>query len=167
MRGRASDGDMAREASCLGVGGLAHLPQEAHRQAVGRVQRRAGRSAVLWMDRQPHQTDRRRPVRAQVHAAQSREQLVEHQHQALQRAESRKEAGRPGLARSPEGRPVVDMAPEHEVPRTSKKRSSRTRRHGTFFESLAPSHRRLYISWIDSAKRDETKQSACARRSQC
>jgi uncharacterized protein YdeI (YjbR/CyaY-like superfamily) len=27
-----------------------------------------------------------------------------------------------------------------------------------FFESLAPSHRRHYINWIDSAKRDETKR---------
>ena len=26
-----------------------------------------------------------------------------------------------------------------------------------FFESLAPSHRRLYIAWIDSAKKEETK----------
>jgi uncharacterized protein YdeI (YjbR/CyaY-like superfamily) len=26
------------------------------------------------------------------------------------------------------------------------------------FEQLAPSYRRMYIGWIDSAKRDETKQ---------
>jgi uncharacterized protein YdeI (YjbR/CyaY-like superfamily) len=26
-----------------------------------------------------------------------------------------------------------------------------------YFESLAPSHRREYVRWIDSAKRDETK----------
>jgi uncharacterized protein YdeI (YjbR/CyaY-like superfamily) len=26
-----------------------------------------------------------------------------------------------------------------------------------YFESLAPSYRRLYITWIDSAKRQETK----------
>lgn len=26
-----------------------------------------------------------------------------------------------------------------------------------FFQSLAPSHRRLYIGWIDSAKREDTK----------
>jgi uncharacterized protein YdeI (YjbR/CyaY-like superfamily) len=25
------------------------------------------------------------------------------------------------------------------------------------FEALAPSHRRRYVAWIDSAKRDETK----------
>jgi uncharacterized protein YdeI (YjbR/CyaY-like superfamily) len=34
------------------------------------------------------------------------------------------------------------------------------KRHGTawkFFQSLAPSYRRLYIAWIDSAKREETK----------
>jgi uncharacterized protein YdeI (YjbR/CyaY-like superfamily) len=27
-----------------------------------------------------------------------------------------------------------------------------------FFENLAPSHRRQYVIWIDSAKRDETKR---------
>jgi uncharacterized protein YdeI (YjbR/CyaY-like superfamily) len=27
-----------------------------------------------------------------------------------------------------------------------------------FFERLAPSCRRAYIGWVDSAKRDETKQ---------
>lgn len=27
-----------------------------------------------------------------------------------------------------------------------------------FFEQLAPSYRRLYIGWIDSAKRQETKE---------
>jgi len=28
-----------------------------------------------------------------------------------------------------------------------------------FFESLAPSHRRRYVGWIDTAKREETKHS--------
>jgi uncharacterized protein YdeI (YjbR/CyaY-like superfamily) len=27
-----------------------------------------------------------------------------------------------------------------------------------YFESLAPSYRRMYIGWIDSARREETKQ---------
>jgi uncharacterized protein YdeI (YjbR/CyaY-like superfamily) len=28
-----------------------------------------------------------------------------------------------------------------------------------FFESLAPSYKRMYLTWIDSAKRDLTKQT--------
>lgn len=31
-----------------------------------------------------------------------------------------------------------------------------------YFESLAPSHRRMYIGWIDSAKREETRQRRLA-----
>ena len=31
-----------------------------------------------------------------------------------------------------------------------------------FFASLAPSHRRLYVSWVDSAKKEETKQRRLA-----
>jgi uncharacterized protein YdeI (YjbR/CyaY-like superfamily) len=32
-----------------------------------------------------------------------------------------------------------------------------------FFESLAPSHRRAYLVWIDSAKREETKRQRLER----
>jgi uncharacterized protein YdeI (YjbR/CyaY-like superfamily) len=31
-----------------------------------------------------------------------------------------------------------------------------------FFESLAPSYRRLYVSWVDSAKKEETRQRRLA-----
>jgi uncharacterized protein YdeI (YjbR/CyaY-like superfamily) len=31
-----------------------------------------------------------------------------------------------------------------------------------YFESLAPSHRKMYIAWIDTAKRDETKKKRLA-----
>ena len=107
---------MARDTSRLRIGGLAHLPQVAHRQAVGRVQGRAGRSAVLWMDRQSHQTDRRRPLRAQIHTAQSRQQLVDRNITRYNALKAAKKLAAPGLARSPEGRPVVDGASSASVP---------------------------------------------------
>lgn len=64
----------------------------------------------------------------------------------------------PGLARSPEGRPVVDMARPDKVPTYIEKAVKVDAQAWEFFESLAPSHRRQYVNWIDSAKRDETKR---------
>ncbi len=40
---------------------------------------------------------------------------------------------------------------------TLRKRSSGNPRHRKYFDNLAPSYRRLYIAWIDSAKREETR----------
>lgn len=64
----------------------------------------------------------------------------------------------PGIARSPEGRPVVD-APRHTtIPDYIEKALKQDSRAWKFFDSLAPSYRRLYLSWIDTAKREETRQ---------
>jgi uncharacterized protein YdeI (YjbR/CyaY-like superfamily) len=64
----------------------------------------------------------------------------------------------PGLARSPEGRPVVDMARPDTVPTYIEKAIKADDKAWAFFEGLAPSHRRQYVAWIDSAKREETKR---------
>ncbi len=64
----------------------------------------------------------------------------------------------PGLARSPEGRPVVGIPKTDVVPAYIERALKKDPRAWPFFESLAPSHRRLYIHWIDTAKREETKQ---------
>jgi uncharacterized protein YdeI (YjbR/CyaY-like superfamily) len=65
----------------------------------------------------------------------------------------------PGLKRAPTSRsgdaprPSLDAIPTYiEETLKSVPRAWRT------FTELAPSHRRAYIAWIDSAKRDETKQ---------
>ena len=50
--------------------------------------------------------------------------------------------------------PVVSSA---NVPSYIEQAIKRHRGAWKFFESLAPSHRRMYILWIDSAKREETK----------
>ena len=72
--------------------------------------------------------------------------------------EAAKRLAAPGIARSPRGRPVVD-APKHAtIPAYIEKALKQDARAWKFFESLAPSHRRLYLAWIDSAKREETRQ---------
>ena len=64
----------------------------------------------------------------------------------------------PGLERGPDGRPVVD-APRHATtPAYIKKGLKQDSRAWKFFDSLAPSYRRLYVNWIDTAKREETRQ---------
>jgi uncharacterized protein YdeI (YjbR/CyaY-like superfamily) len=63
-----------------------------------------------------------------------------------------------GLKLAPTGRsgdaprPSVTKLPRY-IQQALKTHSAARR----YFESLAPSHRRMYIAWIDSAKRQETK----------
>jgi uncharacterized protein YdeI (YjbR/CyaY-like superfamily) len=66
---------------------------------------------------------------------------------------------RPGLERSPDGGPVVDMPRPTSVPGYIEKAIRKDAKAWSFFQTLAPSSRRLYISWIDSAKRAETRQT--------
>jgi len=53
----------------------------------------------------------------------------------------------------------VDMARPGYVPAYIEQGIRKNARAWKFFENLAPSYRRLYVTWIDSAKRDDTKQS--------
>lgn len=69
----------------------------------------------------------------------------------------------PGLARGPEGRPIVDGPPPDVFPTGFpayiRKALKQDGRAWTSFEALLPSQRRRYINWIDTAKREGTKQS--------
>jgi len=66
-----------------------------------------------------------------------------------------------GIERAPTDRAYGPRPPRLELPTklplyietALKKRPAALR----FFEALAPSHRRKYVAWIESAKRDETK----------
>jgi uncharacterized protein YdeI (YjbR/CyaY-like superfamily) len=66
-----------------------------------------------------------------------------------------------GIERAPTDRGYGPRSPRLELPSmlppyieaALKKRSAALR----FFEALAPSHRRKYVAWIESAKREETK----------
>jgi len=65
----------------------------------------------------------------------------------------------PGLERGPAGRPVVDGPRMTSVPAYIEKALRADRKAWTVFERLAPSHRRAYLGWIDTAKRAETRQN--------
>ena len=67
----------------------------------------------------------------------------------------------PGIERPPTDRTYGPRPPRLPLPaelpayiQAGLKSNAKARRH---FEALAPSHRRRYIAWIESAKREETK----------
>ena len=69
----------------------------------------------------------------------------------------------PGIARSPDGRPVVDGPPPDSLPTPAmrgdvQKALKKDAAAWSTFEDLAPSHQRRYVMWIAMAKRDETRQ---------
>ena len=66
-----------------------------------------------------------------------------------------------GINRAPTGRGYDPLPPRFKMPskvpayiRNALRKHPAALRH---FEALAPSHRRQYLGWIESAKRDETK----------
>ncbi len=73
--------------------------------------------------------------------------------------EARGLLARPGLERAPTGRngdaprPSVSLVPSY-----IEERLKTNPRAWGFFEKLAPSYRRAFIAWIDSAKRRETRE---------
>jgi uncharacterized protein YdeI (YjbR/CyaY-like superfamily) len=65
---------------------------------------------------------------------------------------------RAGLQRAPTGRSGDAPRPSAtELPKYLEKALKAEPLAWSFFEQLAPSHRRSYIGWIDSAKREETR----------
>lgn len=63
-----------------------------------------------------------------------------------------KEAKKRGAFESPHQVPGFDIHPDFEAALKANKNA------GDFFNTLAPSHKKQYIGWISSAKRDETRQ---------
>ncbi len=63
----------------------------------------------------------------------------------------------PGLARGPTNR-SGDAPKVTSVPAYIRRRLDADPRARKHFEELAPSYRRVYVGWIDSAKRQETKE---------
>jgi uncharacterized protein YdeI (YjbR/CyaY-like superfamily) len=63
-----------------------------------------------------------------------------------------------GLARRPTRSGVPARPPARSVPAYIRAALARNRAAQRFFRELAPSYRRLYVRWIDSAKREETRQ---------
>jgi uncharacterized protein YdeI (YjbR/CyaY-like superfamily) len=64
-----------------------------------------------------------------------------------------------GLERAPTGRSGDQPRPSlSAIPSLIENQLKGDRRAWDHFERLAPSYRRAYVAWIDSAKRDETRQ---------
>ncbi|HEY6065522.1 MAG TPA: YdeI/OmpD-associated family protein [Thermoanaerobaculia bacterium] len=63
-----------------------------------------------------------------------------------------------GLARKPTSASPWPHPNTDTVPAYIRKALARNRAAERFFRELAPSYRRLYIRWIDSAKREDTRQ---------
>jgi uncharacterized protein YdeI (YjbR/CyaY-like superfamily) len=64
-----------------------------------------------------------------------------------------------GRERAPTGRSGDAPRPSASViPSYIEQQLKANERAWDFFEQLAPSHRRAYVGWIDSAKREETKE---------
>jgi uncharacterized protein YdeI (YjbR/CyaY-like superfamily) len=63
---------------------------------------------------------------------------------------------RPGIERAPTDR-SGDAPRPSKVPAYIEQELRRHRSAWDFFETLAPSYRRLYVVWVDSAKQQETK----------
>lgn len=65
----------------------------------------------------------------------------------------------PGLERAPTGRSGDAPRPSASaIPSYIEKQLKADARAWEYFGRLAPSYRRLYVGWIDSAKREETKK---------
>jgi uncharacterized protein YdeI (YjbR/CyaY-like superfamily) len=64
-----------------------------------------------------------------------------------------------GLERAPTNRNYgVPRSALLEIPGYIQEALRKRPKARSFFESLAPSYRRMYVGWIDSAKREETKR---------
>jgi uncharacterized protein YdeI (YjbR/CyaY-like superfamily) len=65
----------------------------------------------------------------------------------------------PGVERSPDGKRVAVAPRSATLPTYVEDGIKRDTRAWTFFRSLTPSQRGMYVGWIDAAKREETRQS--------
>jgi uncharacterized protein YdeI (YjbR/CyaY-like superfamily) len=74
-----------------------------------------------------------------------------------------------GLAKGPPAVPIIAAKPtapfsraDDEVPEYIQQRLQANAKAWRFFQDLAPSYRRLYVKWIETAKREETRQKRLA-----
>lgn len=69
----------------------------------------------------------------------------------------------PGVRRAPAGRSGDAPRPSVSKPPSYIERAlAASPRAGRFFHQLAPSYQRAYVGWVDSAKRQETRQRRLA-----
>jgi uncharacterized protein YdeI (YjbR/CyaY-like superfamily) len=113
-----------------------------------------------WVDSLVKRLDDARYVRKFTpRKADSRWSAINRKRYAALKAAGRLKPG--GISRAPTKRGYESRPPRFELPRelpryiqTALKKQPAAWR---YFQALAPSHRRRYIGWIDTAKREETK----------
>lgn len=113
-----------------------------------------------WVDSLVKRVDDRRYARKFTpRRPNSRWSVVNRKRYAELKAEGRLKP--PGIARAPTSRGYGPRPPRLEMPSTLPAYiQAALRNHPTalrHFEALAPSQRRRYLAWIESAKREETK----------
>jgi uncharacterized protein YdeI (YjbR/CyaY-like superfamily) len=64
----------------------------------------------------------------------------------------------PALLRHRPAKPKIAPASGEAIPSFIAEALAADKKARIFFESLAPSYRRLYVRWVDSAQKDETRQ---------
>src|ERR1043166_5600103 len=93
---------LARKASQIEPRSVGRLSQGPYGREIATVRGLRSRSALLRLDRQPDQAHRRRPIRNEGDAAQTREQMVRHQSPTLDETEDGRAAEAGGSGRCPE-----------------------------------------------------------------
>ena len=114
-----------------------------------------------WVDSLVKRLDERRYARKFTpRRADSRWSAINRMRYAQLKAEGRLQP--PGIARAPTNRGDAPRPPRLAMPaklpaylQAALRNHPKALRH---FEALAPSHRRRYFAWIESAKREETKR---------
>jgi uncharacterized protein YdeI (YjbR/CyaY-like superfamily) len=131
-----------------GVGSIAHADALDEALCVGWVD-----SLVKRLD------DSRYVIKFTPRKPDSRWSTINRKRYAALKAAGRLKPG--GIKRAPTNRSYGPRPPRFEMPATlpayiqaAFEKQPAARR---YFEGLAPSHRRRYIGWIESAKREETK----------
>jgi uncharacterized protein YdeI (YjbR/CyaY-like superfamily) len=113
-----------------------------------------------WVDSLVKRLDEDRyAVKFTPRRADSRWSAINRKRYAVLKASGRLKPG--GVKRPPTNRTDGPRPPRYEMPSVVPRYiQSALKKHPSarqYFESLPPSHRRRYVGWIDTAKRDETK----------
>jgi uncharacterized protein YdeI (YjbR/CyaY-like superfamily) len=113
-----------------------------------------------WVDSLVKRLDERRYARKFTpRRAESKWSAINRKRYEALKASGRLQAA--GVARGPAGRELAVRPKRYEMPKELPGYiAAELKKHPAarpYFEALAPSHRRKYVGWIDSAKREETK----------
>ena len=150
--------EVAVRAPRFRIRNMARLPETSHGGTIGQLRRRRRGGALFRLDRQSREASRRRSVRPEVHAAQARQQVVQHQSAALCRSPGSWLDTAFGQVSNASHR-AKRRCPRASCPRFRLYPDTTEADRGCWnFLRDAPLRRRAYIGWIDSAKREETKE---------